>query len=53
MTGGSGAIERAACIKLFFGGGVYVAVTNQMKIDETIKIIRANGKDAWGYHACG
>lgn len=49
VTGGSGAIGRAACIQFSLGGGiVYVAGTNQLKIDETIKIIKENGKDAFG-----
>lgn len=33
---------------LLGGGVVYVAGTNQIKIDETIKIIRKNGKEAFG-----
>lgn len=49
VTGGSGTIGRAVCIKFALEGAiVYVAGTNQLKIDETTKIIRENGQCAFG-----
>ncbi len=49
VTGGSGAIGRAVSIKFALEGAtVYVAGTNQYKIEETIKIIKENGKSALG-----
>lgn len=50
VTGGSGAIGRAACIKFAMEGGkVYFTGTNQVKINETIDaIIRLGGVNVLG-----
>ncbi|MCI8926010.1 MAG: SDR family oxidoreductase [Lachnospiraceae bacterium] len=50
VTGGSGAIGRAACIKFAMEGGkVYFTGTNQVKINETIDaIIRLGGGKCTG-----
>lgn len=49
VTGGSGAIGRAASIKFAMEGAkVYVAGTNQIKIDETLDIIKSQGGCAAG-----